>query len=86
MSRQFQAVLRKLVDDERYRERIKNDPRRIADDFQFTGPELSMLVAVGQTANDDLAGGTRARMALGSCSSCGRGHTKVIFTKETTDE
>ena len=40
MSRQFQAVLRKLVDDERYRERIKNDPRRIADDFQFTGPEL----------------------------------------------
>ena len=81
MSRQFQTVLRKLVDDERYRERIKNDPRRIADDFQFTGPELSMLVAVGQTAN-----GTRVRMALASSSCSGCGHTKVIFTKETTDE
>ena len=69
MSRQFQAVLRKLVDDERYRERIKNDPQRIADDFQFTDPELSMLVAVGQTANDDLAAGTRARTVCMS-SSC----------------
>jgi hypothetical protein len=74
MSRQFQAVLRKLVDDERYRERIKNDPRRIADDFQFTGPELSMWVTLGQTANDDLAADTRARMALASCSSSGGGH------------
>ena len=86
MLKQFQATLRKVVDDEQYRQQVKIDPQRITSDFQFTGPELTMLVAVGQTANDDLAGGTRARMALGSCSSCGRGHTKVIFTKETTDE
>ena len=73
MLKQFQATLRKVVDDEQYREQVKNDPRRIADDFQFTGPELSMLVAVGQTANDDLAGGTRARMALASSSCCSGG-------------
>ena len=74
MSRQFQTVLRKLVDDERYRERIKNDPRRIADDFQFTGAELSMLVALGQTADDDSAAGSSVTAGAGCCCCCGGGH------------
>jgi hypothetical protein len=73
MSRQFQAALRKLVDDEQYREQVKIDPQRITSDFQFTDAELSLLMTLGQTANDDLAAGTRARMALASSSSSSGG-------------
>ncbi len=73
MSRQFQAVLNKLVDDEQYREQVKVNPQRIISDFQFTDAELSLLVTLGQTANDDLAAGSHARMALASSSSSGGG-------------
>ena len=74
MSRQFQAALGKLVDDQRYREWVKNDPQRIADDFQFTGAELSVLVALGQTADDDSATGSSVTAFAGSSCCCGGGH------------
>ena len=71
MSRQFQAALRKLIDDDRYRAQVKNDPLRIADDFQFTDAERSMLVAIGETAKDDSAPGPRLTVAMSSSCSGG---------------
>ena len=71
ISKQFEAVLRKLVDDEQCRDRIKNHPQWNADDFQFTGAEVSMLVALGQTADDDSAAGTSVTAGAGCCCSGG---------------
>ncbi len=65
MSRQFQAALTKLIDDERYRRQVTNDPQRIANDFQLTGAEMGMLMAVGRTAGP---GGRRAKTPGGGCS------------------
>jgi len=67
MSRQFQAALTKLVDDERYRKQVTSDPQRIASDFQLTDAELGMLMAVGQTAGP---AGRRAKTP-GGCSCSG---------------
>lgn len=69
MSTQFQAALGKLVDDKQYRDQTKIDPRRITRDFQFSDSELSMLAALGELADDDLAAETRATMPGGGCSS-----------------
>ncbi len=71
MSKQFQATLRKLVDNEQYRERVKIDPHRITSDFQFTGAELSLLMALGRTADDASAAAARAGMVCASSSSSG---------------
>jgi hypothetical protein len=73
MPTQFKTALSKLLDDDQYRDEVKNDPRRIVSDFQFTDAELGMLVAIGQTAGGDSAAGMQARMVCASSCSSGGG-------------
>ena len=64
---QFKAALKKLVDDANYRQQVQNDPQRITRDFQLTGGELGLLMAVGQASAGTLQAGAGA--AAANCSS-----------------
>lgn len=67
MSRQFEAALKKLIDDDQYRRQVTKDPQRIISDFQLTGANQRMLMSIGRPEQP-----VRARTPGGGCS-CSQG-------------
>jgi len=75
MSQQeFQKALKKLVDEANYRQQVQSDPQRLTNDFQLTGGELGILMAVGQAAAGQLvsagAGATAANCSSSVACCC----------------
>ena len=66
MPRQLERALAKLINDERYRKQVNNDPQRITNDFRLTHAELNILMAVGNIDGNALM---RRKMPGGGCSS-----------------